>query len=95
MRNILRHKGYSASVLYDDDNGCFVGQVLGIREQLLFRSASVQGLRSAFAELVQQYVQRCALEGTLPDRTYSGTVFLRVPPALHARMALAAKATSV
>ncbi len=93
MRNLLHHKGYSASVEYDDDSACFIGRVLGMREPLLFRATSVQGLRGAFTEAIEAYLQRCALEGKKPDRTYSGTIFLRVRPELHARMMLAAKAS--
>lgn len=91
MSNIMNYKGYSARVEYDDDDGIFFGQVAGLRDGIGFHADTVDNLRAAFHEAVDDYLETCAKVGKEPDREYSGKVMLRLAPELHARIAKTAE----
>lgn len=91
MNNVMTYKGYSARVEYDDEDGIFFGQIAGIRDGVGFHADSVNDLRAAFREAVDDYIETCAKVGKDPQKPYSGKVMLRVPPELHARLARAAE----
>ncbi|MEO5972783.1 MAG: type II toxin-antitoxin system HicB family antitoxin [Sphingomicrobium sp.] len=91
MSNIVKHRGYAARVEFDPDDRIFVGRVAGIEDGVGFHSDSVDGLIAAFEEAVDDYLDTCARIGKQPDKPYSGIVYLRVSPAIHARAAIAAK----
>lgn len=91
MRNILKHKGYMARVEFDPDDRIFVGRVAGIEDGIGFHSDSVEGLISAFEEAVDDYVEACERIDKTPEKPFSGVVYLRVDPELHAKAAVAAE----
>lgn len=91
MSNVMNYKGYSARVEYDDDDGIFFGQVAGLRDGIGFHADTVENLRTAFHEAVDDYIETCTKVGKEPEREYSGKVMLRLNPELHARIAKAAE----
>jgi predicted HicB family RNase H-like nuclease len=91
MMNVLEYKGYSARVELDPDDECFVGRLAGINDVIGFHGASIEELKAAFHEAVDDYVETCAKAGKAPERPYSGKVMFRLAPEVHARAALAAE----
>lgn len=91
MTNILKHKGYVARVEFDADDRLFFGSIAGIEDGVGFHSDTVDGLIAAFEEAVDDYLETCRRIGKKPERPFSGTVYLRVDPAVHAKVAIAAK----
>jgi predicted HicB family RNase H-like nuclease len=91
MNNVMTYKGYSARIEYDDDDGIFFGQVVGLKDGIGFHGDSGAALRAAFHEAVDDYLETCAKIGKEPDREYSGKVMLRLDPELHARIAKSAE----
>lgn len=91
MTNSMTHQGYSARVDYDDEDGIFTGRVAGIRDGVGFHADTVEGLRAAFHEAVEDYVETCAKVGKEPQKAYSGQVMFRVDPEIHRKAALAAE----
>ena len=89
--NTMIYKGYSARIEYSEDDGCFTGRILGIRDVVGFHGDDVNGLRRAFVEAVDDYLETCAKIGQKPGRPYSGKLMLRVPPEIHAAVATAAE----
>lgn len=87
----MRHKGYAARIEYSEEDGCFVGHIAGIRDIVGFHGESVAELRSAFEEAVDDYLETCAKLGKEPQKSYSGRLMLRIPPAIHAAVATAAE----
>lgn len=84
-------KGYAARIEYDDEDALFTGQVAGIRDRVGFHADTVVGLREAFCEAVDDYLDTCARIGKKPQKTYSGQVMFRVSPEVHRKAALAAE----
>ena len=88
----MQYKGYAARIEYSDEDGCFVGNIAGIRDIVGFHAESVNELRAAFEEAVDDYLETCGQAGISPQRPYSGKVMLRIPPELHAEIAMRAEA---
>ncbi len=91
MTNVMTYKGYSARVEFDDDDGILFGQVAGIRDGVGFHAESVEALRAAFHEAVDDYLDTCARIGKEPQKPYSGKMMFRVSPEVHRNAAIAAE----
>jgi predicted HicB family RNase H-like nuclease len=91
MSNTMSYKGYAARVEFDDDDGIFTGRIAGIRDGVGFHADTVEGLREAFREAVEDYLETCAKLGKEPQRAFSGQVMFRVNPEVHRKAALAAE----
>jgi predicted HicB family RNase H-like nuclease len=90
MTNVLKHKGYFARVEFDADDRIFFGRIAGIEDGVSFHADTVDGLVAAFEEAVDDYLETCTRVGKEPDKPYSGVVYLRVDPSMHAEVAIAA-----
>lgn len=91
MSKSMTYKGYSARIVYDDDDGIFVGRIAGIRDGVSFHADTVEGLRAAFHEAVEDYLETCARIGKEPQRAFSGQMMFRVNPEVHRRAVIAAE----
>lgn len=91
MNNVMTYKGYSARIEYDDEDGILFGQIAGIRDGVGFHAESVEGLRAAFHEAVEDYLATCAKIGKEPQKPYSGKMMFRVSPDVHRSAAIAAE----
>lgn len=89
--NILSYKGYSARVDYDDADEIFFGKLAGITDGVGFHADTVAGLKAAFREAVEDYIDSCAKVGKDPQKPYSGKMMFRVDPDIHAMAAKAAE----
>ena len=67
------------------------GTFAGIRDGVGFHADSVEDLKEAFHEAVDDYVETCAKIGKEPQKPYSGRVMFRVDPEVHRKAALAAE----
>ena len=87
---MMQYKGYSATVIFDDENDLFHGEVLGIRDVVTFQGNSAKDLRRAFKESVDDYLDFCRQRGESPDKPVSGRFVLRISPRLHRELCQAA-----
>jgi predicted HicB family RNase H-like nuclease len=90
--NTMNYKSYAARIEYSDEDDCFVGHIAGINDIVGFHANSVLELHTAFEESVEDYLQTCKKVGKLPQKPYSGKIMLRIPPEIHARIAMIAEA---
>ncbi len=89
--NTMSYKGYAAKIEYSDEDQCFVGHIAGIQDIVGFHGESVTELRQAFVEAVDDYLGTCARLNRAPQKPYSGKLMLRIPPEVHAAVAIAAE----
>jgi predicted HicB family RNase H-like nuclease len=89
--NAMTYRGYAARIEYSDEDGYFVGHIAGINDIVGFHGKSVAELRRAFREAVEDYLETCEKLGRAPQKPYSGKLMLRVPPEVHAAIAIAAE----
>lgn len=80
---MLRYKGYTGRVEFDDEAGLFHGEVIDLRDVVTFQGKSVEELETAFRESVDDYLEFCEERGEEPDKPFSGRLMLRLPPHLH------------
>ena len=85
MNSTLTHKGLTARVEFDADDGILWGKVLGLPDQvsITFEGQTVQELRQDFERAVDFYLEECARTGVAPLKPASGKLMLRVPPEVH------------
>ena len=67
------------------------GRIAGIRDGVGFHAETVDGLREAFHEAVEDYIETCAKVGKEPEKAFSGQVMFRISPEVHRKAALAAE----
>jgi predicted HicB family RNase H-like nuclease len=89
--NMLRYKDYTARIEFDAEDEIFTGRLAGINDVVGFHGASVDEIKAAFHEAVDDYLATCAKVGKSPQKSYSGTLTLRVDPKVHEWAALAAE----
>ena len=89
--NTMIYKGYAARIDYSDEDGCFIGHIAGINDVVGFHGESVTELRVAFEEAVDDYLEACEKLNRSPQKPYSGNLMLRIPPEVHAAVAIAAE----
>ena len=89
--NMMSYKGYAARIEYSEDDECFVGHISGISDIVGFHGDSVSELRDAFEEAVDDYLETCKALKRQPQQPYTGKIELRIPPDVHAGIAVAAE----
>ena len=88
----MNYKGYVAEVVFDDAAGVFHGEVVNIRDVVTFEGRSVDEIRHAFRDSVDDYLDWCAERGKAPEKPFSGRFVVRVDPEIHRAAATAARA---
>lgn len=91
----MRHKGYTAKVVYDDTSGLLRGEIIDLRDDIRFSAPAVAQLRREFHAAVDGYLLDCATRGVEPAKPFSGKVLLRMPQDLHRKAAITAAALDV
>ena len=88
---MLRYKGFSGRVEYDESASVFHGEVLDTRDVITFEGTTVDDLEAAFRESVDDYLDFCRQRGESPDKPFSGRLMVRLSPDLHRELFLEAK----
>jgi predicted HicB family RNase H-like nuclease len=88
--SILSYKGYAGRFEYDQDADLFHGQVMNLSDIITFQGRSIDELKEALADSVEDYLEFCAEEGKMPEKPYSGRFNVRLEPQVHQRIALEA-----
>lgn len=88
----MTYKGYAARIEYSDEDECLVGRVAGIVDVIGFHGESVEQVRRAFEEAVDDYIATCEKLGRTPQKPASGQFNVRMEPELHFALASAAEA---
>jgi predicted HicB family RNase H-like nuclease len=91
----MEYKGYSARVDFDEGANIFHGEVINLRDVVTFEGESVDQLRQAFIDSVDDYLEFCKERGEDPEKPYSGKFVVRVEPELHKRLAIEARKRGV
>ena len=88
---MITYKGYLARIAFDERANLFHGEVINIRDVVTFQGRSVDELREAFADSVEDYLSFCAERGETPDQPFSGRFTVRLAPDQHRKAVLAAE----
>jgi predicted HicB family RNase H-like nuclease len=88
---MMEYKGYFGKVEFDDEANIFHGEVINLRDVITFEGETVDELRTAFADSVEDYLAFCKKRGEEPDKPYSGKFLVRVEPELHKTLVVQAR----
>lgn len=91
MKDIIQYKGYYGSVHYSDVDQVFFGKIEFIRSLVNYEGTDAAGIRQAFEEAVDDYLELCQNEGLEPDQSFRGSFNVRTGSDLHRKAALYAK----
>ncbi len=91
---MMEYKGYVAKVEFDDEDDVFHGEVINLRDVITFQGQTVNELRQAFQESVEDYLAFCAERGEQPEKPYSGKFSVRIDPELHRKITIQARMTA-
>ena len=64
---------------------------INLRDVVTFQGETVEDLRKAFRESIDDYLEFCAARGEEPEKPYSGKFVVRVEPELHKTISIQAK----
>lgn len=88
---MMQYKGYLARIEFDEEANIFHGEVINIRDVITFQGKSVEELKKAFEESVEDYLEFCAERNEEPERPFSGRLTVRLSPEQHRKVILAAE----
>jgi predicted HicB family RNase H-like nuclease len=86
----MEYKGYVGKVEFDDEAGIFHGEVINTRDVITFQGTTVEEIRIAFKESVEDYLDFCKQLKQSPEKPFTGKLMLRLPPDLHRKAYIAA-----
>ncbi len=87
MKSTIEYKSYIGSVSFSSEDEVFHGKIEGIDDLVTFEGNSVEELKAAFQEAVDDYVEICSEIGKNPHKSYKGTFNVRIKPELHQKAA--------
>ncbi|MEW6112068.1 MAG: type II toxin-antitoxin system HicB family antitoxin [Thermodesulfobacteriota bacterium] len=88
---MLKYKGYTGHVEYDDEARVLHGEVLDLKDVVTFQGKSVEEIERAFRDSIDDYLEFCRQRGEKPDKPFSGRMMLRLPPDLHRKAYVSAR----
>ncbi|MDR0441949.1 MAG: type II toxin-antitoxin system HicB family antitoxin [Treponema sp.] len=88
--NLLKYNDFYGSVEYSAADECFFGKIIGTADLVTFEGESVDNLKKAFAEAVEDYLVLCEEAGKEPQKSYKGSFNIRISPELHKEAAVIA-----
>jgi len=68
MGKTLQYKDYGGSIECNSEDRVLHGQLLGIRDVIVYEGADGDGLETNFRAAVDEYLAFCTAEGKMPDR---------------------------
>ncbi len=83
MEDTIRYKNFIGSIHFSADDDIFYGKIEGIGDTVTFEGQSVNELKAAFQEAVDDYLALCKEVGKEPLKSAKGSFNIRIPPQLH------------
>lgn len=92
---MLNYQGYIGHVEFDDEHEIFTGEIINTKDVITFQSKTAHGLKRAFIDSIEDYLEFCRKRNEDPEKPFSGKFNLRIPPELHREVYIAAKKSHV
>lgn len=84
----LDYKGFSGTIEVSPEENLIHGKIIGINDLVTYEALSVEGIKAAFEEAVEDYLDLCKRTGKEPLKSYKGSFNVRVKPEIHLQAAL-------
>lgn len=83
MKDVIIYKEYLGSVHFSAEDEVFYGKIEGVADLITFEGKTVNELKQAFAEAVEDYDELCLKTGKSGEKSYKGSFNIRIAPDLH------------
>ncbi|GHU54466.1 DNA repair protein HhH-GPD [Spirochaetia bacterium] len=90
MKDVLSYKEFIGSVHFNADDEVFYGKIEGIDDLIVFEGDTVNELKQAFQDSVEDYIASCKKHDKKIDKSYKGSFNVRITPDLHKKVKRAA-----
>jgi len=87
----MKYKDFEAAVKFDEEAEIFYGEVINTRDVITFQGSSVEDLKKAFEDSVEDYLEFCRERGEEPEKPFSGNAVLHISPELYQKLYKKAK----
>ena len=81
--NPIKYKDYLGVFEYNPEADLFHGEVVNLADVVTFQGRSLDELKQALQESIEDYLEFCQEIGKEPERPFSGRFNLRLTPELH------------
>lgn len=86
MNNIMKYKGYWATIQYSDEDECFWGEVEGLKKSsITFEGTSVKELKKNFKDAINEHLRFCKERNLDPEQQCKGSLNVRLGVELHSK----------
>ena len=85
MIDRIRYKEFIGSVHFSAEDEVFFGKIEGINDLVTFEGETVNRLKRAFGEAVNDYIELCKETGKQIFKSFKGSFNVRVNPELHSK----------
>ena len=79
----MTYRGYTAEIIYSDEDECFVGDVVGIDHIVCFHGDTDEELRTAFEDVVDLYIEVLEEPENPPQKHKTGSFWARLREVFH------------
>lgn len=83
MIDTIQYKDYIGSVHFSPDDKVFFGKIEGINDLVTFEGTTVDEIKNAFQEAVEDYISICKQTGKMLQKSCKGSFNVRISPELH------------
>ena len=83
MKDVIKYQEYLGTVHYSAEDEVFYGKIEGVDDLISFEGKTVDELKQAFIEAVDDYRELCTSTGRKAEKSYKGTFNVRISPELH------------
>ena len=79
----MTYRGYTAEIIYSEEDECFVGDVVDIDDIICFHGDTDEELRVAFEGVVDLHIKVKEQPDNPPQTHFAGRLLSRLRQALH------------
>ena len=79
----MTYRGYTAEIIYSEEDECFVGDVVDIDDIICFHGDTDEELRVAFENVVDLHIKVKEQPENSPQKHFAGKLLSRLRQALH------------
>jgi predicted HicB family RNase H-like nuclease len=83
MKDLIKYKEYLGTVHFSAEDEVFYGRIEGVDDLVSFEGKTVEELKKAFIEAVEDYDELCLKTGKSSEKSYKGSFNVRIAPDLH------------
>lgn len=91
MTSTIKYKGYTGRIAFDAEDNILFGEVIGLRDMIMFQGTTVEEIVHAFHKSVDSYLRFCEEHNQQPEKPFSGKIPFRTTPEIHYRIYMAAQ----